>query len=89
MEPQSYVGEKPSDVLLLEAYPGEGSWDHYLDNGEDFAYREGQFHQYRFTVAADGVVSGQVVHAGYDQPYRKIMARRLGEEAWTEVRICS
>lgn len=25
MEPQAYVDEKPSEELLLEAYPGEGS----------------------------------------------------------------
>ena len=73
MEPQSYVGEKPSDLLMLEVYPGEGSWDHYLDNGEDFAYRE------------DGGVCGQVIHAGYDRPYRKILFRRAGEEMWTEM----
>lgn len=85
MEPQSYVGEKPSDVLMLEVYPGEGSWDHYLDNGEDFAYREGQYHQYRFTVQEDGGVCGQVIHAGYDRPYRKILFRRAGEEMWTEM----
>lgn len=85
MEPQSYVGEKPSDVLMLEVYPGEGSWDHYLDNGEDFAYREGQYHQYRFTVQEDGGVCGQVIHAGYDRPYRKILFRRIGEETWTEM----
>lgn len=85
MEPQSYVGEKPSDLLMLEVYPGEGSWDHYLDNGEDFAYREGQYHQYRFTVQEDGGVCGQVIHAGYDRPYRKILFRRAGEEMWTEM----
>lgn len=85
MEPQSYVGEKPSDVLRLEVYPGEGCWDHYLDNGEDFAYREGKYHLYRFTVSADGAVSGQVVHAGYDRPYRKILVRRPGEETWEEI----
>lgn len=85
MEPQSFVGEKPSDVLMLEAYPGEGCWDHYLDNGEDFAYREGRYHQYRFTVGTDGMVSGRVVHAGYEKPYQKILVRRPGEETWKEI----
>ncbi len=73
MEPQSYVGEKPMDTLLLDVYPGEGSWDHYLDNGEDFAYREGKYHQYRFTVHEDGLVCGEIVHAGYERPYQKIL----------------
>lgn len=85
MEPQSHVGEKSSDTLTLEVYPGEGNWEHYLDNGEDFAYREGKYHQYCFTVDGDGAVSGKVVHAGYDKPYQKILARRIGDETWTEI----
>uniref|UniRef100_UPI0040564D7D glycoside hydrolase family 31 protein n=1 Tax=Acetatifactor sp. TaxID=1872090 RepID=UPI0040564D7D len=85
MEPMSYVGEKPLETLILDVYPGEGSCDHYLDNGEDFAYREGKYHQYCFTINAKGDVAGKVVHAGYDKPYKKILARMLGEEK--EVRL--
>ncbi len=80
MESQSYVGEKPSDTLLLKVYPGEGSWDHYLDNGEDFAYREGKYHQYRFTVGEDGGLGWEIVHAGYEKPYKKIVVYRDGRE---------
>ena len=79
MEPQSYVGEKPLDTLILDVYPGEGSYDHYLDNGEDFAYRDGAYCHYRFNVNEAGEVKGQMLHAGYDRPYRKIVARCLGE----------
>ena len=79
MEEQNYVGEKPFDVLLLDVYPGEGSYDHYLDNGEDFAYREGQYHQYRFTVKEDGSVSGEIVHGGYGKPYERILVKRPGD----------
>lgn len=84
MEPQSFVGEKPLDTLLLDIYPGEGSYDHYLDNGEDFAYRDGKYHQYRFTVREDGAVSGEVVHAGYEKPYKRILARKFGEQETEE-----
>ena len=80
MEEMSYVGEKTLDTLILEVYPGEGSCNHYLDNGEDFAYQEGAYHQYHFTVNAEGDVKGEVVHAGYDKPYQKIIVRVLGEE---------
>ena len=80
MEPQSYVGEKPLDTLILEVYPGEGSCDHYLDNGTDFAYRDGKYHQYRFTVREDGTVAGEIVHAGYEKPYERILVRRFGCE---------
>lgn len=75
MEDQSYVGEKPGDSLLLEVYPGEGVYEHYLDNGEDFAYREGKYHLYRFTVGEDGSVGGEILHGGYEKPYRTIQAR--------------
>lgn len=81
MEPVSYVGEKPLDTLILEVFPGEGSCDHYLDNGEDFAYREGRYHQYHFTVDETGRVTREIVHAGYESPYKKILLRRFdGEE---------
>ncbi len=39
MEPMSYVCEREVDTLLLDVYSGGGEWDHYIDNGEDFAYR--------------------------------------------------
>jgi len=81
MESCSYVGEKPLDMLILDVYPGEGCWDHYLDNGEDFAYREGKYHKYHFTVDEAGRVTGKVVHAGYDAPYKRIVVRRFGETA--------
>ena len=80
MEDMSYVGEKDFSTLILEVYPGKGSYEHYLDNGEDFAYREGAYHQYHFEVNAEGDVTGEIVHAGYDKPYQKIVARVLGEE---------
>ncbi|MDO5417494.1 MAG: glycoside hydrolase family 31 protein [Lachnospiraceae bacterium] len=76
MEEQSFVGEKPADTLILEVYPGAGSWEHYLDNGEDFAYRDGAYHQYHFTTDEDGRVTGSIVHAGYEKPYETIVARR-------------
>lgn len=74
---QAYVGEKPEDVLYLEVFPGEGTWLHQLDNGEDFAWQEGHYHQYRITVKPDGSASVEVVHAGYEKPYQKIMTHRF------------
>lgn len=75
MEPMSYVGEKPLDTLILEVYPGEGSCEHYLDNGEDFAYRDGAYHQYHFEVNEKGEVTTKIVHAGYDRPYENIVVK--------------
>lgn len=79
MEPMAYVGEKEQETLLLEVFPGRGQCDHYLDNGEDFAYREGRFHQYRFTVDDVGNVQGRMVHTGYEKPYKRIVASVFGK----------
>ena len=79
MESMAYVGEKEQETLLLEVFPGKGQCDHYLDNGEDFAYREGRFHQYRFTVDDAGNVQGKLLHAGYEKPYKKIVASVFGK----------
>ena len=73
MEEMSYVGEKPVDTLQLKVYPGKGSYDHYLDDGEGFDYREGAYCQYHFEL--DGTeLTAELVHAGYEKPYKKICA---------------
>ena len=77
METQSYVGEKENDTLILEVYPGEAVYDHYLDNGEDFDYREGKYHQYRFAVDGNGIVTMALIHAGYEKPYKKILVKGI------------
>lgn len=79
MEPMAYVGEKESETLVLEVFPGKGQYEHYLDNGEDFAYREGYYHQYRFTVDDAGTVKGCVIHDGYDRAYKEILASVFGK----------
>lgn len=79
MEPMAYVGEKESETLVLEVFPGKGQYEHYLDNGEDFVYREGYYHQYRFTVDDAGTVKGCVIHGGYDKAYKEILASVFGK----------
>ncbi len=74
-EEQSYVGQKPDDVLYLDVFPGEGQCEHYLDNGEDFAYEQGAYHLYRFTVHEDGQIDTDILHEGYDKPYKDILVR--------------
>lgn len=80
MEEMSYVGEKELDTLILDVYPGEGSYDHYLDNGEDFSYRDGKYHQYHFTVDDSGDVKCDIINAGHERPYKNIQIRVLGGE---------
>lgn len=85
MEPMSYVGEKEEDTLLLDVYPGIGEWEHYQDNGEDFAYRNGEYNQYHFTVAEDGTVQCRLVYHGYDKIYHRVFMNRFG--AVTELQM--
>lgn len=59
-----HVGKDKDDLLILEAYPGEGSYTHYQDNGEDFQYQEGAYNEYRLTNH-DGKVEIEKIHQGY------------------------
>ena len=64
---QMYVGEIDAKdlVLTLEVYPGEGKYVHYYDNGEDFAYRSGEYNEYLFNNKGDGNVEIENLHKGY------------------------
>lgn len=75
--PQQYVGEKECSELIVEVYPGEGIYDHYLDNGEDFAYRAGEYIQYHFVQEASGIVAQSIVHDGYGKPYQNIIFKNI------------
>lgn len=85
MEPMSYVGEKEEDTLLLDVYPGTGEWEHYQDNGEDFAYRKGEYNQYRLSIEEDGTVQCRLMYHGYDKIYRRVFMNRFG--AVTELQV--
>lgn len=73
MEPMNYVGEKETDTLYLEVFPGKGEYCHYLDNGEDYAYRQGKYHKYYFAQKEDGILTGTILHAGYEKPYKRVV----------------
>ena len=76
---QSYIGEKKSEDLILEIYPGKGSYDHYQDNGEDYAYRDGCYNHYHFELDGDKL-SMELVHHGYDNVYKNIIIRCFDKE---------
>lgn len=71
-EPMQYVGEHPLDTLILDVYPGEGSYVHYQDNGEDFAYREGEYNLYNITLK-DDTLDIELLHNGYAAAYRRFI----------------
>jgi alpha-glucosidase len=64
---QMYVGEIADKdlVLTLEVYPGEGKYVHYHDNGEDFAYRNGEYNEYLFENKGDGNVDVTMLNRAY------------------------
>lgn len=72
---RSHVGEDKDDLLILEAYPGEGTYTHYQDNGQDFAYRQGEYNEYRL-VNRDGEVKVEKLHDGY-RDYQVIKVKKF------------
>ncbi|MDE6517323.1 MAG: DUF5110 domain-containing protein, partial [Acetatifactor sp.] len=85
MEPMSYVGEKEEDVLLLDVYPGTGKWEHYQDNGEDFAYQNGEYNQYQIVINENGILRCSLAHHGYGKIYRNVQANRFGTVTELEI----
>ena len=79
-----HVSKEKDRKLILRVYPGEGEcrYLHYQDNGEDFAYREGEYNLYR-VVRRDGQVSVKLDHRGYAPVYEKITVQ-CGEDIWDE-----
>ncbi len=76
---QRYVNEIDNDsTLFLEVFPGEGQWEHYQDNGEDFAYRDGAYNQYRCSLDADHVLCVECVHDGYEKKYGRVHVQCMG-----------
>ena len=43
---QRYTDELADPALILRCYPGEGAWEHYRDNGRDYAYQDGAYTLY-------------------------------------------
>lgn len=64
---QMYVGEMEDAPLILEIYPGSGSYRHYRDNGEDFAYQNGKYIEYLFEKAGTRPITITKLHKGYPE----------------------
>ncbi len=74
---QMYVGEIPDPELILEVWPGEGSYVHYHDNGEDFAYREGAYNEYLIENKGNCEVNITKLHEGY-KDYPDVRIKYIG-----------
>lgn len=73
-----YVGEKPYNKLELLVTPGAGEYTHFQDNGEDYAYQNGEYNLYRFTTNDEGEVTKEMVHERYSV-YEEITSVVLGK----------
>lgn len=67
------------DTLLLQIYPDNHGhiepYEHYQDNGEDFAYQQGEYNLYHFadlTEAGNIFAEDYLLHSGYPCVYTHI-----------------
>ncbi len=77
---RTHVGKNKDELLILEAYPGEGTYIHYQDNGEDFQYRQGAYNEYQL-INHDGKLEIEKLHQGYGE-YGQIEIRS-GQKIWS------
>ena len=73
-----YVGEKPYTTLHLLTTPGAATYEHFQDNGTDYAYEEGAYNLYQFTMDKDGNVVTDMLHENYPK-YESICVETLGK----------
>ena len=75
---QNYIGEKDSDTLTLEIYLGsncnEIKYNHFLDDGETFDYKNGIYNQYEICVTKESIVKVEVTNKvkGFNKTYKNI-----------------
>ncbi|WP_390405487.1 glycoside hydrolase family 31 protein [Lacticaseibacillus jixiensis] len=69
--------------LTFQVWGSQGEYDHYQDNGEDFAYQGGAYNRYHVRATADAA-SITLTHQGYAHPYQAITVRgSFGEQVFT------
>lgn len=89
-EKMQSVEPEAIDKLILEFYPekrtilssgvskweGSSRYEHYQDNGEDFAYENGEYNLYAFTFSGTRKKGLQVtmLHEGYGRKYKEMKA---------------
>ena len=60
-----YVGEKAYTDLHLLTTPGAAVYQHYQDNGTDYAYENGKYNLYQFAKDQAGNVTTAMLHENY------------------------
>ena len=72
-----YVGEKPYNKVELLVTPGEGAYEHFQDNGEDYSYQNGIYNLYQFTTDANGELKTEMLYENYPV-YKEVSVIKLG-----------
>lgn len=64
---QNYVGEKEIKELTLDIYKGDGQYAHYIDDGESFKYKNGEYSVYEFSIKEknETIIDIRKLHDGY------------------------
>lgn len=64
---QNYIGEKEIDKLTLDIYKGNGKYFHYIDDGESYNYRNGEYTLYEFSMKSDKSITIDIKkkHTGF------------------------
>lgn len=62
---EAYIGTKEQKKLILEVYAGDGEYEHYQDDGLDFAYEQGAYNLYCFSHTGNGELEEKLLHEGY------------------------
>lgn len=68
---QQYVGEKEITELILNVYPGTGTYESYQDDCTSFEYRNGKYNTYSFNMVKKDKVELDIKlsYAAYDKAY--------------------
>jgi alpha-glucosidase len=78
-----YDASKPSPILTLRLFPGQGKYIHYQDAGDGYGYLKGEYNLYEFTNN-DGTISVKILHQGY-RLYEEI--RAISSSGVTSIRL--
>lgn len=67
----NYISDQPDQVMTFKAFGENAQWEHYQDDGLDFAYQEGQFNRYQVQlIGGQGHV--KLTHHGFNPLYKQI-----------------
>lgn len=77
----SHISDEPDKTMKFRLFGDRAEYEHYQDNGQDFAYEDGEYNLYDITVV-DGKATVTMSKHGYQPVYEKIVIEGADQE-WT------